>query len=127
VSCSKAPGRKRLSGLRGPLQELDPRAGGVGFEAFASKEYLVAVDAGYRCGRYTDGGNGGKLKGYATAKVGVNFYLGHSTSEKEDAIARAKAQRREGPGRGRSAETEGPGRGGGAKGEGAGRCRGATD
>jgi outer membrane protein OmpA-like peptidoglycan-associated protein len=41
---------------------------------------------------YTDGGNAGKLKGYATAKVGVNFYLGTSTSEK-DAIAKAKAQR----------------------------------
>jgi outer membrane protein OmpA-like peptidoglycan-associated protein len=66
---------------------------GVGFEAFASKDISIAVDAGYRVvDSYTDGGNGGKLKGYATAKVGVNFYLGTSTSEK-DAIARAKAQR----------------------------------
>ena len=66
---------------------------GAGFEVFASRDISIAVDAGYRVvDSYTDGRNAGKLKGYATAKAGVNFYIGTSNSEKE-ALARAQAQR----------------------------------
>ena len=66
---------------------------GVGFEAFASRSISLVVDAGYRfLDNYTDGFKYGKLDGYATAKVGVNFYLGTSAREKED-LAKAKAER----------------------------------
>lgn len=66
---------------------------GIGFEAFASKDVSIGLDLGYRIvDDWTDGRKNGKLDSYATAKVGVNFYLGTSASEREE-IARVKAQR----------------------------------
>ncbi|MGA9118736.1 MAG: OmpA family protein, partial [Bacteroidota bacterium] len=66
---------------------------GVGFEAFASKDVSIALDAGYRVlDNYTDGRNAGKLDGYATGKVGVNIYFGTSAAEKER-LAAAELQR----------------------------------
>jgi outer membrane protein OmpA-like peptidoglycan-associated protein len=65
---------------------------GIGFDVFASKDISLVVDVGYRVvDNYTDGRNSGKLDAYATAKAGVNFYIGTSASEKE-ARAKARAQ-----------------------------------
>ncbi len=66
---------------------------GAGLEIFASKSTSIVLDAGYRItDDYADGLQRGKLGGYATAKAGLNFYFGTSTSEKE-ALAKAEAQR----------------------------------
>ena len=66
---------------------------GIGLEVFASKNASIVVDVGYRAtDDYMDWLKVGKLDGYATAKVGVNFYLGTSTAEKEE-LAKAEAQR----------------------------------
>ncbi len=57
---------------------------GVGLEAFTSDAFSIALDAGYRfLDDYTDGRNAGKIDGYATAKLGVNFYFGTSAAEKQ--------------------------------------------
>lgn len=66
---------------------------GVGFDAFVTKDVSIVLDLGYRIlDDWTDGRKNGKIDGYATAKAGVNFYLGTSAAEKE-AIEKAKAQR----------------------------------
>lgn len=65
---------------------------GVGLEMFASKNVSIALDLGYRItDDYTDNIKSGKLGGYATAKAGVNIYLGTSETETQrlkDAEAR---------------------------------------
>ena len=56
---------------------------GVGLEAFTSDDFSIALDVGYRLlDDHTDGRIAGKIDGYATAKVGVNFYFGTSAAEK---------------------------------------------
>ena len=76
----------------GPFRTSIHVPGGVGVEAFASKDVSIAADIGYRIvGDYTDGLKTGKPGIYAIAKVGVNFYFGTSASENEE-LARAKAR-----------------------------------
>lgn len=65
---------------------------GLGLEVFPSNSASIVVDLGYRItDDYTDNFKSGKLGGYATAKVGVNVYLGTSEAEMQrirDAEAR---------------------------------------
>lgn len=57
---------------------------GIGFEVFASKSASIVVDFGYRVtDDHPDALKSGKIDGYATAKVGVNVYLGTSDADAE--------------------------------------------
>lgn len=58
---------------------------GIGFEAFASKKLAVNVDLGYRVlDDYTDARKFEKWDSYATAKAGLNFYIGSSDEDDDD-------------------------------------------
>ncbi len=66
---------------------------GVGLEVFASKNTSLVADVGYRItDNFLDYRKMGKFDGYATAKVGVNFYFGTSNAEREE-LAKAEARR----------------------------------
>lgn len=57
---------------------------GIGLDVFTSHDFSLALDLGYRfLDSYTDGRKTGKPDGYATAKLGVNFYFGTSAAEKQ--------------------------------------------
>jgi len=63
---------------------------GVGLEMFASRNASIVADLGYRVtDDYLDAIKTKKLDGYATAKVGVNFYFGTSNAEKEERVKAA--------------------------------------
>ncbi|MFN0156783.1 MAG: OmpA family protein [Bacteroidota bacterium] len=58
---------------------------GIGFEAFTSKKVSVALDLGYRVmDDYTDARKYEKWDTYATAKAGLNFYMGTSDADDDD-------------------------------------------
>ena len=58
---------------------------GVGFHAFVSKDIAFTVDASYRfMDAWTDYVKGSGVDGYATAKAGLNFFLGKSPSDDDD-------------------------------------------
>ena len=58
---------------------------GAGLEIFASKKTSIVIDAGYRItDDYPDWLKKGNLGGYATAKAGINVYLGSSDADDDD-------------------------------------------
>jgi outer membrane protein OmpA-like peptidoglycan-associated protein len=59
---------------------------GLGFNAFATKDIAFTVDLSYRfMDAWTDyAGTDGTPDGYATAKAGLNFFLGSSDSDDDD-------------------------------------------
>ncbi len=58
---------------------------GVGLEIFAGKKTAIVLDGGYRAtDDYPDAVKKGKIGGYATAKAGLNFYLGRSEYDDDD-------------------------------------------
>lgn len=58
---------------------------GVGLEFFAGKKTSFVIDGGYRVtDDYPDAVKKGKIGGYATAKAGVNVYLGTSDYDDDD-------------------------------------------
>lgn len=58
---------------------------GVGLEVFASKQVALALDLGFRVtDDYTDALKAGDLDAYATAKAGINIYLGSSDADDDD-------------------------------------------
>lgn len=58
---------------------------GIGFEAFTSRKISIAVDVGFRVtDDLTDDYTFKKVDSYATAKAGVNFYLGSGDSDDDD-------------------------------------------
>lgn len=58
---------------------------GVGFEAFTSSNVSVNLDLGYRVGDdKLDAYEYKKADSYASAKVGLNFYLGSSSADDDD-------------------------------------------
>jgi outer membrane protein OmpA-like peptidoglycan-associated protein len=89
---------KRLNGASDYISDSKFRTSihvpvGVGLEVFVSKGASFIVDLGYRAtDDYPDAIKKGKIDGYATGKVGVNFYFGTSNSEKEE-LAKMEAQR----------------------------------
>ncbi|MGA2624856.1 MAG: outer membrane beta-barrel protein [Bacteroidota bacterium] len=68
---------------------------GIGIEVFPSKDVSIIADGGYRVtDDYPDALKIGKIDGYATAKVGVNVYLGTSDADAEaQRLKEAEARR----------------------------------
>ncbi len=58
---------------------------GVGLEIFAGKKTAIVLDGGYRAtDDFVDMVKQGKIGGYASAKAGLNFYLGRSDYDDDD-------------------------------------------
>jgi outer membrane protein OmpA-like peptidoglycan-associated protein len=58
---------------------------GFGFEAFVARDIAVDVSAGFTdVGNWIDARKSGTINGYATAKAGLNFYLGSSDADDSD-------------------------------------------
>ncbi len=58
---------------------------GLGFHAFASKDVAFTIDVSYRfMDAWTDYVEGNGSDGYATAKAGLNFFVGRSPSDDAD-------------------------------------------
>jgi outer membrane protein OmpA-like peptidoglycan-associated protein len=58
---------------------------GLGFHAFANKDIAFTVDVSYRfMDAWTDYVEGIGIDGYATAKAGLNFFIGRSPSDDDD-------------------------------------------
>ncbi|HTK83162.1 MAG TPA: OmpA family protein [Bacteroidota bacterium] len=69
---------------------------GVGLEFFPSENASIVVDAGFRItDDYPDALKIGNLDGYATAKLGINFYLGSGDDKEQAQLLRDAEARRQ--------------------------------
>ena len=82
---------KRKNGLKSPVPNDDMNTSmmipvGIGFESFASKNVSIGLDLGYRLlDDWTDYRKHSFSDSYASARVGLNFYMGSSAADDDDA------------------------------------------